>query len=928
MRGSGGEGRSFEDSLCFLRRRLFVFSLPLLCLVLFLGFGKLASGAEVIRVTSYEAFGKAASSVPKEDHRVKDLSNFASSRLIVKTSGSMDFSSYEPDTVIDGPENHYFLHFPSREAASKAYEELLTRQGVVYVEPDALARTAQASTSVSPKHYSWGVAEMGVGHFAQYLALRNLGSITVAVLDSGMDSVGTDHPLLRGKKLSGYNFVDNNTDTTDLNGHGTHVAGIVADCMQGLDLFLLPVRVMNSGGYGYEMDVASGVRYAADHGAKVINMSLECEGSCHYVREAILYALRKGISVVVAAGNNNWDVANEGIANISNAIVVGAVDYNRMLAPFSNYGATIDVVAPGVDIKSAYKTPERWMTLSGTSMATPHVSAVVAMYRLAYPGKKPAEIESLLKANVKDLGAAGWDPHFGAGIPNLLPLCNVSDGVGSQISLSTSSLQMKVGTYFTVKAEVYPLGSTGTLHWRSSNISVASVSNGKISAKKVGKAVIEVSLSTGASAKCQVTVKDASVSATSVNLDKGQLRLQVGGKQRLSATVLPDSAADKSLTWTSSNTQVATVNAGEVTAKGTGYALIEAKTENGKKAVCHVLVVNENASMGAVTLITGSRHTMAVDDKGILWGWGAGSDGQLGNGSYLNLTRPVPLLYNVKSVSCNGSGTVAVTKDATLFGTGRLSCLDKNLSLFEPLLTGVRGAVLGEDFLAVIRTNGELCLYGLPRAGSVGADTAMSPTNPLLISKSVKQMSASYHHMGFVKSNGKAWVFGNGDDGQLGKGSRRTSPLPGEKVLTKVKKVATGYTHTLLLRTDGTLYACGDNKKGQLGDGTKVTRLKPVKVASNVKDVCCGYMHTLILKKDGTVWAAGYGAYGQLGNGGSSDAAKFVKVAEGAAHIGAGNYTSFYVTKAGAAYACGDGTKGALGNGQSQILRKFSAVKR
>ena len=928
-------GSRREDKSCSAFRSLrshFGFSFSLLCFtfffVLFLSLGSSAYGAEVIRATSYEAFGKAAAAVPKEAHTVKSLSGFSSSRLIVKTTKAMDFSSYEPETVVSGPEYHYFLQFPTREAAGAAYDELLTKQGIEYVEPDALAKTAEVETSVTPKHYSWGVADMGVGHYAQFLALKNPGPITIAVLDSGVDSAGTDHPLLRGKKLSGYNYVDNNTNTTDLNGHGTHVAGIIADCMQGLDLYLLPVRVMNSGGYGYEMDVASGVRYAADHGARVINMSLECEGTCHYVREAILYALRKGVCVVVAAGNNAWDVANEGIANISNAIVVGAVDYNRVRASFSNYGATIDVVAPGVDIKSAYKTPERWMTLSGTSMATPHVSAVVAMYRLAYPGKKPAEIEALLKTNVQDLGEPGWDIYYGAGIPNLLPLCNSADGVASQISISTASLQMKVGTYYTVKAEVYPLGATGTLSWRSSNSAVASVSDGKIRAKAVGKAVITVSLASGANATCTVTVKDSSVAATSIKLDLMQLRLTLGGKQRLTATVLPEATADKSLTWTSSNTKVATVNAGEVVAKGTGYTLIEAKTANGKKAQCHVLVVDESATMGTVSFITGSRHTMAIDDKGILWGWGAGSDGQLGNGSLHNLTRPVPLLYDIKTVSCNGSGTVAVAKDGTLFGTGRLSCLNQSLSLFKPLLTGVRSAVLGEDFLAVLRTNGELYIYGVARSGSVGADTAMTPTNPVLVSKTVKQMSASYHHMAFVKSNAKAWVFGNGDDGQLGKGSRRSSGLPSGKVLTKVKKVAVGYAHTLFLCTDGSLYACGDNKKGQLGDSTKVTRLKPVKVATNVKDVCCGYMHTLILKKDGTVWAAGYGAYGQLGNGGSSDAARFVKVAEGASLIGAGNYTSYYVTKAGVAYACGDGSKGALGNAQTQILRKFTAVKR
>lgn len=266
---------------------------------------------------------------------------------------------------------------------------------------------------------NWGISRTGVDRLLKYVHAN--GSAIIAVIDTG---VYKDHPLLQGKLMTGYNFIDQNTDTGDIDGHGTHVAGIIAQEIAELPIKIMPVKVMGPDG-GYDSDIADGILYAVDHGANVINLSLGGPGESSLLKEAIQTAVKKGVTVVAAAGNGGID--NEDIvpANIPECITVSAVNRQGTIASFSDYGMNIDVAAPGQDIVSSVPPgkdndglKDGYISYDGTSMAAPFVSGIAALLRVNDPNLTAAQIESLIDQNVDDAGSPGWDKYYGYGIVN------------------------------------------------------------------------------------------------------------------------------------------------------------------------------------------------------------------------------------------------------------------------------------------------------------------------------------------------------------------------------------------------------------------------------------------------------------------------------------------------------------------------------
>ena len=236
--------------------------------------------------------------------------------------------------------------------------------------------------------------------------------VDVAVLDTGIHD---EHPALVVSKE--VDFTGEGTD--DLHGHGTHVAGIIASTdstYRGVayDANLLNVKVLNKDGVGYGSDVIEGIEWAVDNGAEVISMSFgaevdPCDGT-DAISRAVDNAVKKGVVVVVAAGNKGPDsgtITSPGCAK--KAITVGAIDDNDKVPSWSSRGPTDDgrvkpdLVAPGVGIISTWKD-NSFKSLSGTSMSTPHVSGVVALLLEADPTLKPDEIKEALKSTAIDLG--------------------------------------------------------------------------------------------------------------------------------------------------------------------------------------------------------------------------------------------------------------------------------------------------------------------------------------------------------------------------------------------------------------------------------------------------------------------------------------------------------------------------------------------
>ena len=244
--------------------------------------------------------------------------------------------------------------------------------------------------------------------------------VTVAILDTGVEG---SHPDLVGNLVPGWNVVSNNSNTSPIMWHGTSVAGTTAatgnnatgGASVAWNASIMPIRITNaSDGWASYSDLANGVLWAADHGARVANISYELSNPSSTLSNAAQYMRNKGGVVVVAAGNSNTD---GGYSDNPYMITVAATTSSDAKASFSNYGDQIDISAPGKDIYTVY-TNGGYTYAYGTSFATPVASGVVALIMAANPRLSPAEVEAILEESADDLGSNGWDPVFGHGRVN------------------------------------------------------------------------------------------------------------------------------------------------------------------------------------------------------------------------------------------------------------------------------------------------------------------------------------------------------------------------------------------------------------------------------------------------------------------------------------------------------------------------------
>jgi len=245
--------------------------------------------------------------------------------------------------------------------------------------------------------------------------------LVIAIVDTGVD---LNHPDLNDKIVPGWDFVNDDNSPQDDHGHGTHVAGIAAaetNNARGVagvswGARIMPIKVLRYDGDGYYSDVAQGVLYACNHGAKVINLSLGGTNPSSTLKDALEQAYQDGCIIVAAAGNSGQNEVDYP-ARYPETIAVAATDQTDTRAAFSDYGPQIEVAAPGVDIYSTLWTPSShtygWKL--GTSMSTPHVSGLAALLLSLCPQLTNTEVRSVIRSTAQDLGAPGWDPYFGFG---------------------------------------------------------------------------------------------------------------------------------------------------------------------------------------------------------------------------------------------------------------------------------------------------------------------------------------------------------------------------------------------------------------------------------------------------------------------------------------------------------------------------------
>jgi thermitase len=284
-------------------------------------------------------------------------------------------------------------------STSALIEALSHNPMVEYAEADYIAFADWVPNDPSWSS-QWGPQKVSAP--AAWDVTRGSSSVMIAVVDTGVD---LDHPDLASKIRTDidYDYVNNDSTAQDDNGHGTHVAGISAAItnnstgIAGMcpNCSILPVKVLDASGSGTYSAIASGIRYAADKGAKVINMSLGGSAGSTTLSDAVNYANGKGVLLACAAGNSNTSAASYP-AYYSACVAVAATDSSDNRASFSNYGSWVDTSAPGVSIYATYWN-NTYSTLSGTSMATPHVAGLAGL--LFSQGRSQSDVRTRLTSS-------------------------------------------------------------------------------------------------------------------------------------------------------------------------------------------------------------------------------------------------------------------------------------------------------------------------------------------------------------------------------------------------------------------------------------------------------------------------------------------------------------------------------------------------
>ena len=444
---------SFESHRRRPRRSIFLVGFTSIAIAL-AGFVTPAKASDPIPVDeTWQAAAEAASATPAE----------------LKTAvsdGSLDLVVVRDTNGVPSIET---AHLSSRDELERTLTMLQRDPTFVSAESDS-----QMSILSQPPYFNsqWGITAVASSSVSSTTQGMN---VTVAVIDSGVDA---SHPDLAGKVINGVdyrdgfsylnettNLIDNcvsytNADYSgtgrtkpvhvdfgkyDPNGHGTHVAGIIASNGIGVKSVapqakIMPVRVMSEQGTGDMSDVACGIIYAANNGAQVINMSLGFEPSAiatvpdenAAIRAAVEYAISKNVVVVAATGNDGTTGVSFLPADLPNVIGVGAVysSSGNSIASFSNRGNFVDVVAPGVGIWSTCSAnpiydvcttsdgDSRYESLDGTSMATPFVSGLAALVLSMDGNLKNSDVASIITASAIDKGAVGYDQIYGYGLIN------------------------------------------------------------------------------------------------------------------------------------------------------------------------------------------------------------------------------------------------------------------------------------------------------------------------------------------------------------------------------------------------------------------------------------------------------------------------------------------------------------------------------
>lgn len=352
-------------------------------------------------------------------------------------------------------------------------ESLLDDPRVAYIEEDGVVEAI--ATQSSP---TWGldrVDQRNLPLSASYTYNTTASNVTAYVIDTGVLASHTD---FGGRVRSGYTAINDGRGSNDCNGHGTHVAGTVGGSKYGVakGVKLVAVRVLDCNGSGTNSGVIAGVDWVAqDHAAgtpAVANMSLG-GGASTALDDAIRRTHNDGVTMVVASGNDNANACNYSPARVAEAITVNSSTSTDARSSFSNWGSCTDIFAPGSSIMSAWHTSTTATnTISGTSMASPHVAGVAALYLSANTAATPAAVWNAIKSNATPSKITS----AGTGSPNLLvySIWGTSTPTNPPAISSFSPTSGAVGTSVTVNGSNFSGASSVKFNGTSASFTVVS----------------------------------------------------------------------------------------------------------------------------------------------------------------------------------------------------------------------------------------------------------------------------------------------------------------------------------------------------------------------------------------------------------------------------------------------------------------------
>lgn len=383
--------------------------------------------------------------ISSQDKKFRQSSNSVANRYIVVLKKAEDFARpIESEKVAlelagrySGQIDKFYSSAVSGfsiEMSEKAAKEMSLDESVKYIEEDAEMHISAVQSSAP-----WGldrIDQKNIPLNGTYNYTQTGTGVHAYIIDTG---IRASHQEFGGRAVASFDAVNDGQNGNDCNGHGTHVAGTVGGSTYGAakNVSLHGVRVMECSGSGYLSNVIAGIDWVtANHiSPAVANLSIGASGIASSLDEAINNSIASGVTYVVAAGNSNLNACNYSPSNVPAAITVGAVNSLDIKSSFSNYGSCVDVFAPGQGIISSWTTNDTaTASLSGTSMAAPHVTGVAALFLETNPTAAPQTVAAALTAAAASTAVS----NAGAGSPNLIIQSYFTPNGGGNVCSGTS----------------------------------------------------------------------------------------------------------------------------------------------------------------------------------------------------------------------------------------------------------------------------------------------------------------------------------------------------------------------------------------------------------------------------------------------------------------------------------------------------------